>query len=833
MRICSSVSKVQQENTYIRVITNGAEIRIWFLTDDIIRIRAGFCEDFEEESYSLMLTGWKDRFDSFYGAKRTQITPIIPTYEEDMEKVVLYGTNLDVEIHKNPFVVKIFDKEGTLLHQDVSEMAYFEDTNHRRIHTSQIAEGDHFYGFGERTGTFNKYEKFMSTCQTDAFGYNAKETDALYKHIPFFIKLNDKTKKAVGYFYHNTYECDFDIGRKLSNYWGRHSAYRTNGGDIDLFFIAGPNIKDIVKRYTDLTGKSAMLPKAALGYLGSSMYYSELPANSDDAIINFIDIAREESIPISGYQLSSGYTVQETIEGSKRCVFTWNKERFKDPNKFFEDMKLRGIVVSPNVKPGILLTHPRINEFEKEEIFVKDSQTEEDCVGKWWGGKGVFADFTNPKTRTYWKQQLKEHVLQYGTDSIWNDNCEYDSILDLDARCDFDGKKGTIGQLKSIMANLMCHITEEAIQELTPNARPFIVCRAGHSGIQQYAQTWSGDNYTSWDTLKYNIATMLGMSLCGVSNYGCDIGGFAGNSPEPELFVRWVQNGIFHPRFSIHSVNYDVTVTEPWMYPEYTDLIRDAIHLRYRLLPYMYSLMYLAHTDGVSMLQPLCSAFQEDNTCYDEAESFMLGNSLFITNILEKSATQKAIHFPKGSDFYDFTSREHFKGGQTIEIPVSIDTIPMYLTSGAILPMTNTICHNIEKIKAKDLHLVCVADKDNSFTLYEDDGISNEYKDGVCRKTIIDMVINNKITIGFTSEGSYETDYEQIHLDVVYPNNAPLAVVVDGKMLIQNLYRKRFEEAIIGWHYNLSTKSIEIKYPTPKKNYKVEIFTDATDLIGM
>ena len=833
MKICSKVLSVKQENTYTRIITNGVELRIYFLTDEIVRVRAGFDEDFTEEAYNLMLTGWEDRFDAFLGTKRTHITPKLPCFKDEKDYIALHGTVLDVVIDKDPFIIKIYDKDGHLLHQDVSEMAYFEDANRRRIHASQIVTGDHFYGFGERSGTFNKYEKFMSSCQTDAFGYNAKETDALYKHIPFFIKLNDRTKNAVGYFYNNTYECDFDIGRKYSNYWGRYSAYRTNGGDIDLFFIAGPSVKEVVSRYTDLTGKSALLPKSALGYLGSSMYYSELPKDSDDAILEFIDNAREEEIPISGFQLSSGYTAQETPEGSKRCVFTWDNKRFKDPARFFTEMKKKGIVVSPNVKPGILLTHPRMPEFEKEDIFVKDSHADTPCVGRWWGGKGIFADFTNPKTRKYWKEQLKEHVLQYGTHSVWNDNCEYDSILDLDARCDFDGKTGTIGQLKPIMANIMCHITEEAIQEMYPNTRPFIVCRAGYAGIQQYAQTWSGDNFTSWDTLKYNIATMLGMSLCGVSNYGSDIGGFAGNSPEPELFVRWVQNGIFHPRFSIHSVNYDVTVTEPWMYPEYTDKIRQAIQLRYQMLPYMYSLMYQAHMSGESMLQPLCSVYQEDIACYDEAENFMLGNSLFIANVLEKGQTMKTIYLPKGSNFYDFRTRECYEGGQTIEIPVSMDSIPMYLTSGAILPMTDTICHNISTDIAKDLHLICVADKDNSFTLYEDDGTSMDYKDGVYRKTNIQMSVSNNISLSFTSEGVYESDFEQIRLDVIYPKNAPFAVCVNGNMLPQILYKKKFDALDAGWHYNLSTKSIEIKYENPEKDYRVEIYTDVADLIGM
>ena len=832
MRICSKLHQFTQCNTYIEITTNAAPVRIWFLTDDIVRIRVGFEGDFAEESYSLMMTGWEDRLDALWGEKRRHITPVTPLVEENDKEVILQSNKLDVVITKEPFAIRIFDKEGTLLHADVPQLAYQEDTNHRRIHAYTIEDGDHFYGFGEKSGTFNKMERYMSMSPADALGYNPKETDSLYKHIPFYVKLNEKTKKAVGYFYHNTYECDFDMGRKISNYWGRYSRYRADGGDVDLFFIAGPQVTDVIERYTDLTGKSAMMPKHALGYLGSSMYYAELPQDSDDAILEFIDTARLEDIPISGFQLSSGYTAQDTIEGSKRCVFTWNKKRFKNPKEFFAEMKNRGIVVSSNVKPGILLVHPDIAKYQSADILVKDSTSDDPCVGNWWGGRGVFADFTNPKTREVWKEALKENLLNYGTNSVWNDNCEYDSIVDLDARCSFDEKGGTIGQLKPVMANLMCHITEEAIAENTPNERPFIVCRAGHAGIQQYAQSWSGDNRTSWDTLKFNIATMLGMSLCGVSNYGSDIGGFFGNSPEPELLVRWVQNGIFHPRFSIHSVNADFTVTEPWMYPEYTAYVRDAIHLRYRLMPYFYSLMYQAHITGLPIMQPLCSAFQADAKGYDEAESFMIGG-LLVATVLDKGAKTKSVYLPAGTDFYDFFTRKAYAGGQKIEMPVDLDSIPLFLSSGTILPMTNTITHNMTTDEIKDLHILCVADKDGAFTLYEDDGCTNEYKDGVYKKTSIHMQTGNNITIDFASEGSYASPVEQIALDVIYPKNAPLAVLCDKKILPHYLYQKKYEEASCGWYYNLGTKSIEIKYSNPNKDYQVEILTNPTDMIGM
>ena len=834
MRINTKAFSVKEKTPFFEIKTDGVPIRIWFVTNDIIRIRAGFDGDFAEESYSLVTTAWEDRLDDVMKDYRTRIEPAKATLSDLENEAVLQGERLKVIIQKSPFKIIVQDKDGTLLHSDCVDLAYQEDSNHRRIHTSEISTDDCFYGFGEKSGEFNKYEKAMSMSPKDAMGYNPKETDSLYKHIPFYIKLNRVSRNAVGYFYHNTYECDFDMGRERSNYWPRHSRYRADGGDIDLFLIAGPSVKAVVQGYTMLTGRPALLPKYALGYLGSSMYYSELPFDSDDAIVNFIDTAEKEGIPIDGFQLSSGYTAQNTVDGERRCVFTWNKDRFKDPAEFFHQMNKRGITVSPNVKPGILTAHPEIDSFTSEDILVKKSDSDEPAVGTWWGGPGVFADYTNPHTREVWKKMLTKNVLSYGTTSVWNDNCEYDSLVDKDSRCDFDGKSGSIGQLKSVMSNLMCHITAEAINEREPSIRPFIVCRSGHSGIQRYAQTWAGDNLTCWDALKYNVSTILGMSLCGVMNYGADIGGFYGSSPEPELLVRWVQNGIFQPRFSIHSVNTDNTVTEPWMYPEYTMYIRDAIRFRYQLFPYYYSLMAKANKDGSMILEPLCSAFQNDPKCYDIGDTFMVGDSLLVANVLEKDATTREIYLPEGADFYDFYTHKRYSGGQTISIPVDISSIPLFLRSGAIVPLALNQMMNLSTEEVNGLLLTIVADKSSEFTFYEDDGLTTAYKDGEYRNTSIKVKAGVKTVISIKGNGKYQSDIDGVFLDIISGDmNAPFYVTFDGQKMPQFLYQPDFGEAKFGWFYDISTRSVRMKYDGALSNHTIEISFEDFDMLGM
>lgn len=833
MKVCTNAYTVAKKDNYFSVMTNSVEIRILFLTDSILRIRAGFDGDFAEESYSLVMTAWEDRMDDFLKGRRTRVEAADAVLSDGDREAVIEGRILKVVVEKDPFRICVYDKEGTLLHADIVDLGYMEDSNHRRIHTSEISPEDCFYGFGEKSGSFNKAQKFMSMSPKDAMGYNPRETDSLYKHIPFYIKLNRGTRKAVGYFYHNTCECDFDMGREKSNYWKPHSRYRTDGGDIDLFLIAGPSVRQVVERYTDLTGKSAMLPRYALGYLGSSMYYPELDKDCDDAILDFIDTTREEKIPVDGFQLSSGYCTVETDKGIKRCVFTWNKKRFKNPGEFFAQMEKRGVTVSPNVKPGILLIHPKLDEMKAKGMFIKASDSDEPGIGTWWGGKGVFADFTNPSTRTYWKEMLKENVLEYGTSSVWNDNCEYDSLVDKDCRCDFEGKGGTIGQLKSVMSNIMCHITDEAIHETFTNTRPYIVCRSGHCGIQRYAQTWAGDNLTCWDSLKYNIATILGMSLSGVANQGCDIGGFYGPSPEAELMVRWIQNGIFQPRFSIHSTNTDNTVTEPWMYGDCTDYIREAIGLRYQLSPYLYSLMERAHETGLPIMEPMCSAFQEDVKCYEEGVDFMLGDSLLVANVVEKGAVSRKVYLPEGETFYDFYTRAAYEGGRTVELPVDLGSIPLFVRSGAMIPMAEDRLDNLKTQQAEHLRILCAADRDGRFELYEDDGISMDYEKGGCLKTSITMTAGERTVLDFHQEGHYETAVKTLYLDMIHREKAPYWVKADGETIPHFLHRRKFEDADCGWYYSQRLKSVQIKYPNPKKDYQVIVSFEQFDLIGM
>ena len=830
MYLCKQIQSMERLDGAFLFHTNCADIKVCFVTDEIVRVRVAFDRELAEESYILSTTAWEDRLDGLFAAERTRVQPVTPDVTVTDAAITFETAAVRLVAERDPLCFKLYDKEGTLLHSDLAGAPYILDSNRRVTHYSAMAEEDCFYGFGEKTGLLNKNKRFLRERATDAMGYDAEKMDTLYKHIPFYIQLSRATQKAVGVFYNNFYESVFNMGCEKSNYWSRYSYWQADGGDIDLFLIAGGSIRRVVDNYTLLTGRPALLPKRALGYQGSSMYYPELEKDSDDAVLNFIDTIKEEGFPIDGFHLSSGYASQN----GKRCFFTWNTDRFKDPRAYFAAMNEKGAQNVPNVKPGILLCHPRFDEFNARNVFVRDAEQDTYAVGKWWGGDGAFWDYTSPDGRQAWKDFLTEALIDVGTDSIWDDNCEYDSLQDKDARCCFDGKGGTIAQLKPIMSTLMCKTSAEAVVDHNPKARPYIVCRSGSAGIQKYAQTWCGDNYTSWKTLRYNIPIITGMGLSGQPNEGADIGGFYGPAPEEELFVRWVQNGIFQARFSIHSASNDNTVTEPWMYRGSAGLIRDAILLRYRFTPYLYSAEYEASRTGAPIMRPLVYEFQDDPNVYDESFEFLFGRDILVANVLEPGARTWKVYLPAGTRWYDWNNNfACYEGGQTIEIPVEISTIPLFLREGAIVPKAANQLMSMANDHMTSLHLTLVPGADSTYTLYDDDGVTNDFKDGVCRKTRITMTGSSVVKVAFAAEGSYTDFVEDVTVEMVRKDRSPFWVALDGRKLEHYLNRRKFDAAAEGWYYSQTKRAVLVKYANPRKDATLTVSFEDFDLIGM
>jgi alpha-glucosidase len=828
MKVSKKLVQVTGTDQYVDLVTDAAKYRIYVMNDNIIRIRCTFEDQFAEEaSYALTMTAWDDKLDALVEDRKR--VEALPARYEDMGTHLLLTTNqLRVIIHREPFAIEITDAEGRVLHEDLKERSYVKDKQGRLYHYSCMKDEDHYYGFGEKSGYLNKKKRRLRMHNVDTIGYDSEHTDPLYKHIPFYIKFNGSTQAATGLFYHNSYESAFDMGCERSGYWNKYSYFCADGGELDLFFMYGPQVKDVVRHYTDLTGKTIMPTQYSLGYMGSTMYYTELDQNSDQAILGFLDRCKAEGIPCDGFFMSSGYT---TGQDGKRYVFNWNYDRFPNPQSFIEQMHSKGAALAPNIKPGMLLTHPHYKEFDEAGAYIKDDQGDKSETDRYWGGQASFVDFTNPKGRELWKKHLKESFINLGVTSIWNDNNEYE-INNPDALCEFEGDKKEISALRPILPNLMAQMAKEAIAEAAPNTRPYIVNRAGFAGIQRFAQTWAGDNNTSWHSLKFNIPVILGLGLSGVANQGCDIGGFFGPAPEPELFVRWVQNGIFQPRFSIHSCNTDNTVTEPWMYPSYTSYIRDAIQLRYRLVPYFYSLLNEASELGSPVMRPMVYEFQQDPATWEESFDFMLGRSILVANVLDQGAETRKVYLPQGSDWIHWDTRERYTGGQTIELGVTLGSIPMFIRSGAIIPVAPQL-QNIHNDKTEELHVLIEPSEKASFVLYEDDGVTNDYKNGNYLKTTIDVATERDTRISFKKEGAYSSSVKRMVIDLMARTVAPVRVTLQDRKLPMFLDPAEWEAKEEGWYYDLELKAAKIKYNQVEADYELVVNFDVKDLISI
>lgn len=775
--------------------TDQTQTRVWFMGDGVVRIRTSFSGLFPEESLSLIRTAWEDHYDQLLAGERQRTVPLTPEIDNsDPRQLRIVCDDLCVTVQRDPFSISCGYADRPGLFREVAGRAYTYGRG--RITHSFCLDDSSFYGFGEKTGHLEKTGTRMRMSNKDACGYDPIRTDPLYKHIPWFIKLSADGRDACGIYYNTSADCEFDIGREYNGYWPRMGQYEACSEEVDLFYLAGPSMRDVVKRFCRLTGCAPMLPRYAFGYLGSTMFYSELPENCDREILDFVDKTHRKGIPCTNFQLSSGYTTDST---GRRNVFSWNRKKFPDPEQFIAEMERRGAVVTPNIKPALLTTNPLYDVFRQAGAFIRTANGEP-YIAQFWGGKGSFVDFSNPVARSLWQKHMRSSLLEYGIHSVWNDNNEFD-ISDDDAICYNEGVPTPACQIRARLPMLMNIASKEALEQEFPDMRLYQVTRSGNTGIGRYAQTWTGDNYTSWDSLRYNIATMLGSGLSGIALTGSDIGGFAGPAPDMELFVRWVWCGVLLPRFSIHSANNDNTVTEPWMYPEKMDAIREAFRLRNKLLPYLYSLNAHAHRCGEPILRPMVYEFPNDARVRCEDVDFMLGDGILAACVVEKGADSRSIYLPSNEVFYDLNTRQRHSGGQVITVPAPLDCTPLFQRGGSIVPMQ----------KGNTIHLWICPEKGCSFTLYEDDGISNQYLDGQYRSTTFTLSRNHDLV---TIECEYSGHFvpgESIVYHIQCAGIAPFGILWNDTLLPQILDEDRFQTAEAGWHYYHSTKVCSIK----------------------
>ena len=650
----------------------------------------------------------------------------------------------------------------------------------QRVHHYLKRDPDEkYFGLGERAGTSDRAGQRYRMTNIDAMGYNARSTDPLYKHIPFYLIWKPGTRVPLGIFYDNLSDSVFDMGRELDNYHGPYRSFVAEDGDLDYYVMGGERLDGITRRYTWLTGRPAFMPKWSLGYSGSTMSYTDAP-DAQARMNEFLDRCAEHDILCESFHLSSGYT----SIGNKRYVFNWNRDKFPDPKAFAAHYLAHGVRLCPNIKPCLLRSHPRFEECAREGLFIQDADGGPLWV-QFWDEVGAYLDFTNPKTLAWWQARVTDSLLDYGLRSTWNDNNEFEIWSDT-ARIAGFGTPARAAAAKPLQTMLMMQASQQAQRAFDPAQRPFLVSRSGAPGMQRYVQTWSGDNFTSWESLKFNIRMGTGLALSGISNCGHDVGGFAGPAPEPELLLRWVQFGIFMPRFSIHSWNDDGTVNEPWMYPQIAPTISALIKLRARLTPYLYDLLWKYHRCFEPVIRPTLTEFPQDPRCFEENDDMLLGPNLLVAAVVEPGQQQRRVYLPAGSGWYDYWSGNYYTGGQTIDLPAPFEQPPLLVRAGSAIALNLAEQHFNRPADERGFALF--PDKSGrGFVVdcFEDDGESERYREGQYGlwQLRVDEAAT-ELTLGITREGARPPTAQK--LTILLPQQEGRVVKASGATIVSD-----------------------------------------------
>jgi alpha-glucosidase len=368
-------------------------------------------------------------------------------------------------------------------------------------------------------------------------------------------------------------------------------------------------------------------------------------------------------------------------------VFNWNHDKFPDPAATMARLSAAGMRPVTNIKPCLLDDHPKLADAMAKDILVRDGDTGRPAVAQFWDGPGYHVDFTNPAGLAWWRAGLETTLLDFGVVSAWNDNNEFE-IWDEDALCDGAGRPFPQSLARPVQALLMTKLSFETQAARAPGTRPYAITRAGGPGLGRYAQTWSGDNYTAWKTLRWNLRQGLGMSLSGLFNIGHDVGGFHGPTPGPELFCRFVEFCCLWPRFVMNSWKSDGVVTLPWMHESVLPQVQEAYRLRYRLMPALYTAMWQGATRHRPPVRPLGYAFPDDRRAVREDESFMLGDDLLVAPVLDEGATRRALYLPEHpGGWYDVHDGTFFAPGSLVEVAAPLGHVPVFVRAGALLPV--------------------------------------------------------------------------------------------------------------------------------------------------
>jgi alpha-glucosidase len=705
-------------------------------------------------------------FDTYfsYAVHKTEWSPVNHEVIEQEDSVIVKTEACVCRVWKSPFRLSIETLDGQAICMDAPGIQKREDGASRlsmRLHPDECC-----YGLGERAEGLDLRGKQYQLWNWDPPSAYQRGTDPLYYSIPFYLGVREAV--AYGVFWDNSSRGRVDVGKEAA----AELTFEAEAGQLSYYLFTGANVNSVLSRYTELTGRISLPPMWFLGY--QQCRWSYYP---QETVLQLGKEFRERGIPCDVIYLDIHY-----MHGYR--VFTWDRERFPEPEQMINHLHGQGFKVVAIVDPGIKID-PLYATYQsgiENDAFVKYPNGERVAAAVW-PGLCHFPDFTKPSVREWWAQQCHQ-FLSAGVDGLWNDMCEPATFLPEAAgtlpdyaRHDADGHGGDHRENHNVYGMQMARATQQGLLMNKTDARPVNMLRAGYAGTQRYAASWTGDNSSNWEQLKLSISMTLNMGLSGAPMTGPDVGGFFGNA-DGELFTRWLQTACLMPYFRGHSA-LGTAPHEPWAFGQPYEVInRLTIELRYRLLPYLYSVVAQAAEYGWPVIRPVFVAEPYNPAVRSIDDSYLLGDGLLVAPVLEQGAVSRSVYLPAGGDWYDFWTNERHEGGQEIKVTAPLERLPLFVRAGSVLPMWPAMQYVGEK--AIDKLTLRFYPGSYETVLYEDAGEGQGYQQGQYRWVYITATEDDeKLVINRRSAGSFEPAYKAISLEIVGLRDEPHGIRVD------------------------------------------------------
>ncbi|MFM5905048.1 MAG: TIM-barrel domain-containing protein [Micrococcales bacterium] len=763
-----SHTSVRETSTGVEIAYGSERAAVDVVKSDLLRIRVSRAGAFDESpTFALAI----EPFSPEARAGRDVAFSIV---ESDTD-VILTTSSLDVRIVLNNFELEVTRKDGTRILDTTNsgELSYYRHLNDSLVSDRSISAKDSILGLGEKTGSSNRRGKTFTLWNNDVLNPTSSgeftanldhsdpradstsvDFDPYYMSIPFFYQMDGETSDAAGFFIDNGYRGYFDFTSPSK------TEIQFDGGQWTEYIFAGPEIADILRDYTWLTGRTSPPPLWALGY-----HQCRWHAYDHDSLLALARRHQELEIPLDVLWLDIDH-----MDGYR--VFTWNTELFPNIQQTLAELRELGIRVITIVDPGVK-AEPGYEVFDSGLANNVFCQTEggDIYIGQVWPGNTAFPDFVTEEARRWWGDLNATHVKN-GLAGIWNDMNE-------PATGEISPKPMRFGQGKysheryhNSYALLMAMGTVDGLQTAMPHLRTFVLSRAGSAGIQRYAANWLGDNMSRWDHLAISIPMATGLGLSGQSFVGADIGGF-GENTNAELLSRWIQYGALTPFARNHNMVNQIDQYAFSFGGETTAIAKAAIQLRYRLLPYIYSQFIKSFETGAPVQRPMVFDFQHDPRARYLDEQYMFGDSLLVAPVLEAGCLTREVYLPAG-EWFDWYSGRSFESeaGQTITVETPPAEIPVFVKAGAMIPSWSSAPKSTSLPAPEVLDLqVWIPNTDGTHSTFvqEDDGITMDYRSGSFLRTYLVLTRSGKqISLRGTVSGSGFQDFQRSKIRVLF-----------------------------------------------------------------